>query len=80
MEVKQPFDTEPHESIIKANPDGSRFIPINELEDVLDSVEWSTRNFNHTVFKGGYADLSIMGSLELVIKYDFNGKFVERSF
>lgn len=80
MEVKQPFDTEPHESIIKTNPDGSRYIPINELEDVLDSVEWSTRNFSHTIFKNGYADLAIMGSLELVIKHDFNGKFVERSF
>lgn len=66
----------PDESILKSNEDGSRFIPINFLEDELDKLDWSTRNFNHFVFKGGYADLIISASLELVV--NVNGK--ERSF
>lgn len=66
----------PDEAILKANDDGSRFIPINFLEDELDKLEWSTRNFNHFVFKAGYADLVISASIELVV--NINDK--ERSF
>ena len=66
----------PHESILKYNDDGSCFIPINTLEDELDKLNWSTRNFNHFIFKGGYADLVVSASLELVINH--NG--IERCF
>jgi hypothetical protein len=66
----------PDEAILKANEDGSRFIPINFLEDELDKLGWSTRNFHHSIFKDGYANLVIAASLELVITHDGN----ERSF
>lgn len=79
MEVD--FTQLPDEAILKANEDGSRFIPINFLEDELDKLNWSTRNFHHMVFKNGYNDLTVSASLELVIKqYDVAGDLIERSF
>ncbi len=74
MEVD--FTQLPDEAILKANEDGSRFIPINFLEDELDKLNWSTRNFHYLITKNGYADLVVSASLELVIQAD--GK--ERSF
>lgn len=74
MEVD--FTQLPDEAILKANEDGSRFIPINFLEDELDKLNWSTRNFHHTIFKNGYADLVVSASLELVITHNDT----ERSF
>lgn len=61
------FKKTPPEEIIQSNPDGSRFIPINLLEDHLDCLHWSTQNFHHTIFKNGYADLVVAASLELVV-------------
>lgn len=74
MEVD--FTQLPDEAILKANEDGSRFIPINILEDELDKLDWSTKNFHHMIFKNGYADLVVSASLELIIKHGNN----ERSF
>ena len=75
MEVKN-FTNLPDEATLKSNEDGSRFIPINILEDELDYLDWGTRNFQHSVFKNGYSDLVVAASLELVIKYGDK----ERSF
>lgn len=80
MEIKR-FNNEPAEESISSNADGSRFIAINKLEDVLDEMEWSTKNFHHIVFKNGYADLVVSASLELVVKYlAGDGRIVERGF
>jgi len=70
----------PPKEALKENADGSKFIPINVLESFLDALNWSTRNFNHYIFKNGYADLAVSASIELVIRYEHNGKEIERSF
>lgn len=75
------FEKEAPENIIQANTDGGKFIPINDLEDLLDPLEWSTRNFNYHIFKNGYADLVIAASLELVITIrETTGVERQRSF
>lgn len=45
------------------------FIPIMDLENMLDPFNWCTRNFNYQVFKDGYANLCVVASLELQISY-----------
>ena len=45
------------------------FIPILELEYMLDPLKWSTRNFQYQIFKDGYANLCVAASLELTISY-----------
>lgn len=47
----------------------SWFIPIKTLEDMLDQFDYSTRNFQYTIFKDGYAKLCVAASLELIINY-----------
>lgn len=46
------------------------FIPIQELEYMLDPLSWSTRNFQYQIFKDGYANLCVAASLELEIVYN----------
>jgi hypothetical protein len=75
-DIKSP----PPENIIATNADGGKFIPINELENMLDELDWGTRNFHSYIFKDGYANLVIAASLELVVKFKFNGLERERSF
>jgi hypothetical protein len=70
------FSNQPNQEFIKENPDGSRYIPINSLEDLLDELNWSTRDFRFMIHKDGYASLIVSGSIELLINHD--GK--ERSF
>lgn len=75
------FEKSTPENLIQANSDGGKFIPINDLEDLLDPLEWSTRNFNHQIFKNGYADLVVAASLELVITIrETSGVERQRSF
>lgn len=45
------------------------FIPILELEYMLDPLNWCTRNFQYQIFKDGYANLCVAASLELTISY-----------
>lgn len=45
------------------------FIPILELETMLDVFEWDTTNFQYQIFKDGYANLCVAASLELAITY-----------
>ncbi len=47
----------------------SYFIPIKNLEDMLDDFNYSTKNFQYTIFKDGYAKLCVAASLELIINY-----------
>lgn len=80
MEIRK-FNNEPAEENLSSNADGSRFIAINKLEDILDELEWGTKNFHHIVFKNGYADLVVSASLELVVKYlTDDSRIVERTF
>lgn len=53
------------------------FIPILELEYMLDPLNWSTRNFQYQIFKDGYANLCVAASLELEIAYN---DFVPKEF
>jgi hypothetical protein len=53
------------------------FIPIFQLENMLDVFQWSTSNFQYQIFKDGYANLCIAASLELEIVFgDIRRKFV----
>lgn len=57
------------------------FIPIQELENMLDPLNWSTSNFQYQIFKDGYANLCVAASLELEINYnDTDGNFIKRQF
>lgn len=47
----------------------AQYIPIGMLETMLDGLDWSTTNFQHTIFKDGYANLCVAASLELHISY-----------
>lgn len=46
------------------------FIPILELEKMLDVFQWSTSNFQYQFIKDGYANLCVAASLELSISYN----------
>lgn len=57
------------------------FIPIMQLEYMLDSLHWSTNNFQYQIFKDGYANLCVAASLQLVISYNYpTGVRIERTF
>lgn len=60
----------------------AKYIPIGILENMLDSFNWSTTNFQHSIFKDGYANLSVAASLELKIIYEKDGtqQLIERTF
>lgn len=73
----------PHVDNIMSIDDGkSFFIPIEVLEDLLDEFCPSTKNFQYTIFKDGYANLCVAASLELSISYTTdNGKeIISRTF
>lgn len=57
------------ERLIASNADGSRYIPIHLLEEELDWLKFSTRNFSYQIFKDGYANVCVAASIELEIKY-----------
>ena len=57
------------------------FIPILELEYMLDPLDWSTSKFQYQIFKDGYANLCVAASLELEINYTgTNDNFIRRTF
>jgi hypothetical protein len=59
----------------------AKYIPIDQLENQLDLLEYSTRNFQYQVIKDGYANLVVMASLEVWIMYQLeNGEIIHRSF
>lgn len=72
----------PDEHIKSVDDGASFFIPIEQLEDLLDEFSYSTRSFQYQIFKDGYANLCVAASLELIINYKSdNGKAdIQRSF
>lgn len=57
------------------------FIPIEELEYMLDAVDWNTKNFQSQLYKDGYANLCVAASLELEINYNYEtGVSIKRTF
>lgn len=57
------------------------FIPILELEYMLDPLDWSTSKFQYQIFKDGYANLCVAASLELEISYQStNDANIKRTF
>jgi hypothetical protein len=75
-------NSEVEPEILKSIDNGlSHFIPINNVEERLDPLSWSTRNFQYTIFKDGYSNLCVAASLELEIKYfELNGDAIIRTF
>lgn len=75
------FSDSPADEFVQSNPDGSRFIPIQYLELMLDNYQWNTKNFHYQIFKNGYADLGVAASIELEINYlSTDGAFISRTF
>lgn len=68
--VKEWLQGIPMPEEIATNEDGSKYIEITKLEDLLDKMEWSTRNFNYFIFKNSYGDNHIAASIELVLKHN----------
>ncbi len=61
--------------------DGALYIPIGQLESMLDDLSWSTKNFQHLIYKDGYANLCVAASLELEISYfDQTNDIFKRTF
>lgn len=60
--------------------DGAFFIPIDKLENRLDELDFSTRNFQYQIYKDGYANLCVSASLELEIRYKDKTKVLTRTF
>lgn len=61
--------------------DGALYIPIGQLENNLDELLWSTKNFQHQIYKDGYANLCVAASLELEICYlTTEKKMIKRTF
>lgn len=52
------------------SPRGGLHIPIEILENDLDLLQWSTRNYHWQVLKDGYANLVVAASIELIIIVD----------
>ena len=69
MQTNRNLNQEPEQEWVRSNPDGSLYIPINTLEDLLDELEFSTKNFHHFVYKNSYG-LILSGSIELTVTID----------
>jgi len=78
-EVKELFCQSPP---VTAEIGDAKYIPIEQLENQLDALEYSTRNFQYQVIKDGYANLLVMASLEVWIMYKLQNteEIISRSF
>lgn len=66
---------------INGNGKVALYIPIIELENMLDPLSWNTKNFHYQIFKDGYANLCVAASLELDISYENQiGDYTIRTF
>ena len=70
----------PSNAIASIEGTEARHIPIGELENLLDDLRYSTKNFQYQMYKDGYANLCVAASLELYIRYETETVFLERSF
>lgn len=77
--AKEMFCKEPP---ITADIGEAKYIPIEQLENQLDALEYSTRNFQYQVIKDGYANLVVMASIEVCIMYTLHeqSEIIHRSF
>jgi len=79
MEVKDYLWLMEEPVIIADNGNGALHIPIEILENELDLLNWDTRNFQWSMYKDGYASLSVAASLELLFEIqDTNGGLHQR--
>lgn len=78
-EVKELFCQEPPVTELIGE---AKYIPIEQLENQLDALEYSTRNFQYQVIKDGYANLLVMASIEVWIMYKLQNteEIINRSF
>lgn len=70
----------PSNAIASVEGTEARHIPIGELENLLDELEYSTSNFQYQMYKDGYANLCVAASLELSIRYETEKDCIERTF
>lgn len=77
-----------HSELLKQSPEsvadnghGGLHIPIDPLENALDSFNYSTQNYHWNLFKDGYASLGVAASIELVLNYVTDeGETIKRTF
>ena len=78
-DIRQWLQSEPSE--IATLPQGGNFIPIEVVENDLDTFDsWGTQNFHYSFFRDGYAKLCIAASIEVVVEYPENDRWVKRTF
>lgn len=83
-EIREWLRDEP--TTIATLPEGGNFIPIEALENELDTFDvWGTQNFHYTFYRDGYAKMCIAASIEVFVEYnseesDFGPTTVRRTF
>lgn len=79
MEVKDYLWLTKEPQFTADNGSGALHIPIEILENELDLLNWSTKNFQWSMYKDGYASLSVAASIELeFFVEDSNGELHQR--
>ena len=62
-------------------PEGGNFIPIEAIENELDTFNsWGTQNFHYTFYRDGYAKMCIAASIEVVVEYLERERWMRRTF
>lgn len=77
-----------HSELLKQEPEnvadngfGGKHIPIEPLENALDTFLYSTQNYQWNLYKDGYASLGVAASIELVLNFKTNeGETIKRTF
>lgn len=77
-----------HSDLLKKDPGdvaynghGGLHIPIEPLENALDTFHWGTQNYQWNLFKDGYASLGVAASIELVLNFQTDeGETIRRTF
>lgn len=66
---------------IAALPEGGNFIPIEVIENELDTFDsWSTQNFHYHFYRDAYAKICIAASIEVVVEYMEKERLLRRTF
>lgn len=78
-DIRQWLQSEPTE--IATLPEGGNFIPIEVIENELDTFDsWGTQNFHYHFYRDAYAKICIAASIEVVIEYMENDRWLKRTF
>lgn len=78
-DIRQWLQSDPTE--IATLPEGGNFIPIEVIENELDTFDnWGTQNFHYHFYRDAYAKICIAASIEVVVEYSEGERWVKRTF